>query len=60
MAAGPATVTCKDNYFLCVKCSEELNFINKINKEEYPHIVLKHMPEIEKMFWAPRNSPYYS
>jgi hypothetical protein len=40
MAAGPATVTCRDNYFLCDKCSEELAFISKINKAEFPNLEL--------------------
>lgn len=42
MAAGPGTVTCADNYFLCGDCSEPLESIKKLLKE-YPHVKVNHM-----------------
>ena len=35
MAAGPGTVKCYNNIFLCSTCEEELAFVNSIIKD-YP------------------------
>ena len=59
MAAGPGTVTCQDNYFLCEPCAEELAFIMKVN-EEYPHVKLSHIEKKNCMFWSPTSWPYYN